>query len=161
MGFLSDLFGKDTNDIRTICDVNLEKYLGTWYEIARLPHSFEKDLENATASYSLRNDGKIQVVNAGVKNGEKKEAKAVAWVPDDKCKGRLLVSFFWPFKGEYKIILLDKDYQYAVVTSDTRNYLWILSRNPEISDELYNELIKFTADKGFDTSKIIKVKQGA
>lgn len=156
MGF----FNKSTKDIPPICGVDLDRYLGTWYEIIRLPHRFEDGLENVTATYKLRNDGKIEVNNAGVKNGEKKTARAVAWVPDKSCSGILYVSFFPPIKAEYKIILLDeKEYQYAVVTGSKRNYLWILSRKPEISSKLYNDLIEFVSSKGFDITKIIRVKQ--
>lgn len=160
MGIISNLFGKSTKDIQAVCNVDLERYLGTWFEIVRLPHSFEKGLENVTATYNLRSDGKIEVINSGVKNGQKKIAKAVAWVPDKKCTGKLLVSFFWPIKSEYKIIFLDKkEYRYAVVTSNTMNYLWILSREPDISRELYDELIEFVSVMGFDITKIIKVIQ--
>jgi apolipoprotein D and lipocalin family protein len=162
MGILRDLFGKSTKDIKPVCNVNLERYLGRWYEIARLPHSFEEGLEYVTATYNSKDNGRIEVINAGMKNGEKKSAKGVAWVPDKNCTGRLLVSFFWPFKSEYKIILLDeKDYQYAVVTSSNMNYLWILSRKPEISSELYDYLVGFAASKGFDTDKLIKVTQSS
>ena len=160
MGILSIIFGKSTKGISPICDVNLKRYLGKWYEIARLPHSFEKDLEKVTAIYTLRSDGKIEVINAGFKNGEKKVAKGVAWIPDKNCTGKLLVSFFRLFKSEYKIILLDEiKYNYAVVTSSKMNYLWILSKKPKINNELYDELISFAALKGFDVTKLIKVTQ--
>ncbi len=149
-----------TKDISPICNVDLKRYLGIWYEIARLPNSFEKDLEYITATYNLRSDGKIEVINSGVKNGEKKLAKGVAWPPDKNCTGKLLVSFFWIFKSQYNIIMLDvKEYSYAVITSNTNNYLWILSRKPQISSELYDNLIKFVSSKGFDVTKIIKVAQ--
>lgn len=102
----------------------------------------------------------IDVTNVGIKNGEKSEAKAIAWIGEKECPGRLFVSFFRPIKSQYNIIKLDeKNYDYAVVTSSSKKYLWILSRTPEISDKLYDDLISFAADKGFDTSKIIKVNQ--
>jgi len=152
--------GKSTKDILPICNIDLKRYLGTWYEIARLPNSFEKGLENITATYNLRSDGKIEVINSGIKNGKKEIAKGVAWIPDKNCTGKLLVSFFWIFKSQYNIILLDEvDYSYSVVTSSTNNYLWILSRKPKISNELYDNLIKFVSSKGFDFAKIIKVTQ--
>ncbi|KJS86264.1 MAG: hypothetical protein JM58_07130 [Peptococcaceae bacterium BICA1-8] len=142
--------------------VNLERYLGTWYEIARFSHTFEKGLDNVTATYNLKSDGKIEVINAGLKNGEKSVAKATAWIPDKSCTGKLLVSFFRPIKSEYKIIKLDEEnYSFAVVTSSSKNYLWILSREPKISDELYNDLISFVSYNGFDISKIIKVNQNS
>lgn len=160
MGILSSLFGKSTKNIQPICNVDLERYAGTWYEIVRLPHSFEEGLHYVTATYNLRSDGKIEVINAGIKDRVTKVAKAVAWVPDKNCTGKLLVSFFWPFRSEYKIILLDeKEYKYAVVTSSTMNYLWILSRETKISNELFDELMEFISSKGFDVSKIINVAQ--
>jgi lipocalin len=160
MGLFSGKPENSTKDIPAICNVNLERYLGTWYEIARFPHSFEKGLENVTATYNLKSDGKIEVINAGFKNGEKSMAKATAWIPDESCTGKLLVSFFRPIKSEYNIIKLDEEnYSYAVITSSTKNYLWILSREPRISDRLYDDLIAYIVANGFDTSKIIKVKQ--
>lgn len=160
MGILSSLLGKSTKNIQPICNVDLKRYVGTWYEIVRLPHSFEEGLQYVTATYNLKSDGKIEVINAGIRDGVNKLAKAIAWVPDKNCTGKLLVSFFWPIKSEYKIILLDeKEYKYAVVTSSTMKYLWILSRETKISDELYNELIEFISSKGFDVSKIINVTQ--
>lgn len=160
MGIFNRKSQNSTKDIPAICNINLERYLGTWYEIARLPHAFEKGLENVTATYNLKSNGKIEVINAGFKNGKKSVAKGTAWIPDEACNGRLLVSFFRPIKSEYKIINLDKDnYSYAVITSGTKNYLWILSREPKISEELYTNLISFVSSKGFDTSKIIRVNQ--
>lgn len=132
---------------------------GFYYHLLRLPHSFEEGLQYVTATYNLQSDGKIEVVNAGIRDGVNKVAKAVAWVPDKNCTGKLLVSFFWPFRSEYKIILLDEKYKYAVVTSSTMNYLWILSRETKISHELFDELMEFISSKGFDVSKIINVAQ--
>ncbi len=160
MGLFSRKSENSTKDIPAICNVDLERYLGRWYEIARLPHSFEKGLENVTATYNLKSDGKIEVINAGFKNGEKSMARATAWIPDKSCTGRLLVSFFRPIKSEYNIIRLDEEnYSYAVITSSTKNYLWILSREPRISAGLYDDLMAYISAKGFDASKIIKVKQ--
>lgn len=156
------IFGKkqSTKDIPAVCQVDLERYLGTWYEIARLPHTFENGLDNVTATYSLRSDGKIDILNAGLKNGKKSEAKGLAWIPDKSCTGKLLVSFFRPIKSEYKIIKLDeKNYSYAVVTSSTKNYLWILSRKPKMDEAQYQELVAFAKSNGFDTSKLIRVEQ--
>jgi apolipoprotein D and lipocalin family protein len=160
MGILNRKRENSTKDIPTICNVDLKRYLGTWYEIARFPHSFEKDLENVTATYNLKGDGKIEVINAGFKNGKKSVAKGTAWIPDESCSGRLLVSFFKPIRSEYKIIKLDeKDYSFAVVTSSKKSCLWILSREPKISQQLFDDLISFVSSKGFDTSKIVRVSQ--
>ena len=159
MGLISSMFAGSTKEISPICDVDLERYLGTWYELARFPHSFEKGLDNVTATYNLRSDGKIDVINSGLKGGERKVANGIAWIPDQKCTGQLLVSFFWLIKSPYKIIRLDaKDYSYAVVTSSTKSYLWFLSRKSAVSDELYNDFVSFADAQGFDVTKIIKVK---
>ena len=156
----SSKFGKSTNDIAPVCNVDIKRYLGTWYEIARFPHFFEAGLEYVTATYNLKSNAKIEVINSGLKNEEKKVVSGEAWIPDMNCTGKLFVRFFWPFKSEYNIILLDeKEYSYSVVTSDSMNYLWILSREPKISKELYDYLIAFVSSKGFDAAKIIKVKQ--
>lgn len=159
MGLLNDIFARSANDIPAICDVDLQRYLGIWYEIARLHHSFEEGLEYVTATYKMRKDGKIEVINAGKKGDKENVAKAVAWVPDRKCTGRLLVSFFWPLRGQYNIIRLADDYSCAVVTGSKMSYLWVLSREPQISDELYDELMQFIASVGFDPAKLIRVKQ--
>ena len=157
MSLLSFFFTKSTKDIVPICDINIKRYLGIWYEIARFPHTFEKGLDNVTATYKFREDGKIQVINSGFKNQKKKETKGVAWIKDPQCTGKLLVSFFWIIKSEYKIIYIDPEYNYAVVTSSTMDYLWILSRKPKIEDVIYNDLVIFAASKGFAIKKLIKV----
>lgn len=155
MSIFSRLFGKSTNNIPSVCTVDIKRYAGTWYEIARLPNNFEKGLKNVTATYNIQSDEKIEVINSGVKNGKKKVARGVAWLRNKNCTGELFVSFFWIFKSEYNIIRLDeKNYSFAVVTSSTMNYLWILSKTPKISNELYNDLISYAASKGFDVSKI-------
>ena len=160
MGILSGLLGKSTKHIPPVCSVDLTRYLGKWYEIARLPHSFEEGLEQVTAEYKLKNDGSIEVINSGYKNGKQNTAKGTAQVADKSCSGILKVSFFKFIKSEYKIIRLDeKDYSFSVVTGSTMKYFWILCRKPEISTELYSELISYAASKGFEVSKIIKVKQ--
>ncbi len=160
MGILSRNPENSTKDIPVICNVDLKRYLGTWYELARFPHTFEKDLENVTATYNLKANGKIEVTNAGFKDRKKSVAKGTAWIPDRSCSGRLLVSLFRPFRAEYKIIKLDEEnYGFAVVTSSNKNYLWILSREPKISQKLFDDLISFASSKGFDTSKIVKVSQ--
>ena len=121
MKIFSSIFKKRDNGIPIICNVDLERYLGKWYEIARFPHSFEKGLENVTATYGLRKNGKIDVTNSGFKNGTRSVAKGVAWVPDKNCTGRLFVSFFKPFKGDYRVIRLDQEnYSYSVIVSKAK-----------------------------------------
>ena len=142
-------------------NLELNKYLGTWYEIARLPNSFEKNLDRVTANYSLKENGDIRVLNRGYKIGssEFKEAEGTAWIPDIKEPAKLKVRFFWPFTGKYWVIELDKDYKYAMVGDPSRDYLWILSRERALSDSVYNNLLKSAEQKGFNTKIIIKVNQ--
>lgn len=161
------LFGcnssKEMVDKPTVPKLDLEKYTGTWYEIARFQHSFEKDLVGVTATYKLRNDGKIDVINAGYKNtldGKYKEAKGIAKRPDPNEPGKLKVSFFLFFYAEYNVLALDtSNYQYALIGSSTPDYLWILSRTPSMDNETYNRLVKKAKDLGYDTSKLFKVPQ--
>lgn len=149
-----------TTKIKTVDNFEIQKYLGTWYEIARLPHRFEKNLQQVTASYSLLENGKIQVLNKGYNTKKQKwsDAKGKAWIPDETKPSELKVSFFWPFAADYRIIYLEDDYSLAIVTSKTFNYFWILSRSPYITDEYYNQLLEKAKIWGFDTERIIKVK---
>jgi apolipoprotein D and lipocalin family protein len=151
----------NTSEIKSVENFELERYLGTWYEIARLPHLFEKDLEEVTATYTLQENGKIEVWNRGfkAKKNKWKDAKGKAWVVDDPKPSELKVSFFWPFSAAYRIIYLEADYSLAIVTSNSFDYFWILSRTPTISDQYYDELIAKAETWGFDTALIIKVKQ--
>ena len=139
-------------------DVN--RYLGTWYEIARLDHSFERGLEKITAHYSLREDGGLRVVNRGYdrKQGEWREAEGKAYFIDDPQTGRLKVSFFGPFYGGYNIIELDHDgYRYALVCGPDTSYLWILARQPDLDRKLVERLVARAASLGFDTRQLIYV----
>ena len=148
-------------DSTTVKNVDLKKYLGTWYEVARFPHSFEKNLEHVTATYSIREDGKIKVVNAGLyPDGKPSRAEGKAYVPNESDSSRLKVSFFWIFYGDYFILELDeKNYTYAMVGSSSENFLWILSRTPEMDEKTYQMLIDSAKRRGYDLSKLIKVKQ--
>jgi apolipoprotein D and lipocalin family protein len=148
--------------LTTVPNVDIMKYSGKWYEIARLPNSFEKGLVCCTAEYSLREDGKISVINTGKEeaSGKAKSVKGKAWVPDKNEPGRLKVQFFWPFAGKYYIFHLDnKKYQYALVGDPSRKYLWMLSRTPQINDSLYLELIEVASKYDFAVEKVIKVRQ--
>ena len=138
--------------------VDLSRYTGTWYEIAKLPAWFEKDCVGVTATYSVRDDGYINVVNRCHKKtlaGSIKEAKGKAWVVDTKTNAKLKVRFFWPFAGDYWIIDLDnKDYQYAVIGDPGRKYFWILSRTPQISGSLLKELLDRAKKQGYNLEKL-------
>ncbi|MDX9771114.1 MAG: lipocalin family protein [Tenuifilaceae bacterium] len=153
---------QNTNELKTVSDVELEKFLGVWYEIARFPHSFERDLVGVTATYSLKKNGNIRVLNQGYKNtldGKVKSAKAFAKIPNPNEPGRLKVYFFWPFGADYLILDLDKDYQWALVGSSSPNYLWILSRSPQMDDGLYKSIVAKAKSLGYDISKLELVPQ--
>jgi lipocalin len=149
--------------IKTVKKVDLVKYSGRWFEIARFDHSFEKGLVCVTADYTLRPDGRINVVNAGRKENDRdriKTASAVAWLPDPKDEGKLKVRFFWPFTGDYWIISLDgKNYEYALIGTNSREYLWILSRKTDIDNATYARLVKYAKELGFETEKLYRVPQ--
>jgi len=152
---------KTSKELVTVKEVDIDKYLGTWYEIARLPNSFEKDMKCVTATYSMKDNGKIKVLNKGFKTTKNKfsTAKGVAWVPNSDFPAQLKVSFFWPFAGNYFIIELDDNYNYALVGDPSRKYLWILSRTPELEESIYNELITIANNNGFETETLIKTEQ--
>lgn len=149
--------------LTTVPDVDINKYTGKWYEIARLPNSFEKGLICVTAEYTLRPDAKITVINEGHREdtpGKISSIKGKAWIPDETEPGRLKVQFFWPFSSGYYIFHLDKEnYQYALVGTPSRKFLWILSRKPVMEEELYRELVRVAKENHFDTDRLIKVKQ--
>lgn len=140
-------------------EFELEKYLGTWYEIARFDHKFERGLENVTATYTLFDNGKIEVLNQGIKNGKNKKAVGKAKITSPETPRKLKVSFFLFFYAPYNILEIDEDYQYALIGSETENYLWILSRTPQIDENLYNELIEKAQIRGYNTNNLIQVKQ--
>jgi apolipoprotein D and lipocalin family protein len=152
---------KVPDGVSPVTEFNINLYLGKWYEIARLDHSFERGLQNVTADYSLRNDGGVNVVNRGYHPEKRKwkQAAGKAYFVDDKSKdGRLKVSFFGPFYGGYNIIILDPDaYSYSVVCGPDKSYLWILSRTPEMDPELLSGLVNQAKNLGFDTDSLIYV----
>jgi apolipoprotein D and lipocalin family protein len=141
----------------------LQRYLGTWHEIARLDHRFERGLSRITATYSVRDDGGVHVVNRGFneKTGEWDEAIGKAYFTGESDVGQLKVSFFGPFYGGYNVIKLDKaNYQYSLVAGPSRDYLWILSRTPELDPVVLDRLVGYAAELGFATDELIFVDQG-
>ena len=143
-----------------VSDFELERYLGTWYEIARLDHSFERGLENVTAQYSLREDGGVRVINKGLKKstGEWSEAEGKAFFVAEPSLGQLKVSFFGPFYGAYNVINLDKEaYQWSLVAGPDTNYLWILSRTPVLDQAVVDQLLAQAKSLGFKTEELIFV----
>jgi apolipoprotein D and lipocalin family protein len=147
------------NDLETVAKVELDKYFGKWYEIARLPAGFQNGCNQTTATYSLQDNGNISVLNECIKNGKYKKAKGTAKVVDKQTGAKLKVTFFWPFYGDYWIIKLGADYNYAVVGTPNRKYLWILSRTPKIEQKLYFELTEFAQSKGFNMNNLILTTQ--
>lgn len=147
--------------ITPVKDFDAQRYLGNWYEIARLEHSSEKGLSDITANYSLLDDGGIKVVNRGydAQKGEWRVAEAKAYPMESPGIGYYKISFFRPFYGSYVIFDLDKtDYQYSFVTGPDRSYLWFLSRTPHVTKDIMDKFIKEADTLGFDTGKLIYVK---
>ena len=149
--------------VKPVQGFDVNRYLGTWYEIARLDHSFERGLQRVTADYSLREDGGVRVINRGYSSqaNEWKVAEGKAYFVNDKDEGYLKVSFFGPFYGSYVIMELDQEhYQYAFVSGPDTSYLWFLSRTPTVQQELIDRFIRRSEQLGFDVDQLIFVEHG-
>ncbi len=161
--FISCKTHKSMIDKTVVKELNIQQYLGKWYEIARYDHSFERGLVGVTAEYSMRDDGKIKVINSGYKNsldGEFSQAEGKAKIPNpEKEPAKLKVAFFLFFYGDYFVMELDKDYQWAIIGSSSDKYLWILSRKPQMDKALYKDLLNRLEKRGYDVSGLIKVEQ--
>ena len=144
-------------DNTPVAELDLGRYLGEWYEIARFDHSFERGIEQAKANYTQNADGTIKVVNSGIKNGKPKTAIGKGKATD--TPGLLRVSFFGPFYADYRVMMIDADYTYALVGSGGANYLWILSRTSVLPDSVKSELVAEAKRRGYDTDQLIWVKQ--
>jgi len=142
--------------LEVVPHVELEKYLGKWYEIAHLPARFQEGCSDTTATYTLSKDGSISVLNECIRNGKVKKAKGKAKVVDKSSGAKLKVTFFRPFYGDYWIIKLGNDYDYAVVGTPNRKYLWILSRTQQMDDNLFSKLVEFVKSKGFNVENLIR-----
>lgn len=148
--------------IEPVSDFDADRYLGTWYEIARFDHSFEEGLTNVVAEYSYNDDGSIKVINRGYspEEGEWQEADGKAWFVGSEDVGHLKVSFFGPFYSSYAVFGLDREnYQYSYVTGYNRDYLWFLSRTPTVSDEALDDFRSAAQAQGFDMDGLIMVDQ--
>lgn len=141
----------------TVPSININRYLGYWYEIARYDHPFERGLTHVMANYTLRDDGRIDVLNTGIKDGRAEDAKAIARTT--QIPGLLKVTFFPPFSSDYRILMVDENYQYALVTGSTKNYLWILSRTPQLDDATLSLILSEAEGRGYDTNRLLWVKQ--
>jgi apolipoprotein D and lipocalin family protein len=151
----------DLPPVQTVAQVELNRYVGKWYEIARFPNRFQRQCESdVTATYALRPDGKIDVLNeCRTPEGRIKKATGTARPADAKGPAsKLKVTFLWPFSGDYWIIALDPEYRWAVVGDPSRKYLWILAREPRISEDLYRDLVGRALAQQFDVGRLVRTK---
>lgn len=148
------------DSIKPVSNLDINHYLGKWYEVARLDHSFERGLEQVSAEYSLREDGGISVINRGFSKSKNswKEAEGKAYFVNHHTEGYLKVSFFGPFYGSYVIFELDKNYQYAFVSGPNLDYLWLLSRTPMVAPDVLDKFVSMSQQYGFKTQNIIYVE---
>ena len=149
--------GQLTVDNSVVDSLDLNRYLGDWYEIARFDHSFEQGMDFCKANYTLREDGKIDVLNTGIKDGEPEEAEGIGKLTDTPAL--LRVSFFGPFYSDYRVMMLDSAYQYALIGSGSDDYLWILPRTPKLEDDVKAAILAEAKRRRYDTEKLIWVKQ--
>lgn len=149
-------------DSSPVSEFDVSRYLGKWYEIARFDHSFERDMDNVTAEYVLRDDGMIDVINSGWKDGKYKVADGKAKQPDPAADpGHLAVSFFLFFYNDYNVLMIDDAYQVSLVGSKSPKYLWILSRTPEVSDDVIDAFLEEASLRGYAIDDLIWVDQSA
>ena len=161
-GFLLGGCSMAPDNVKPVSGFELDRYLGTWYEVARLDHRFERGMSHVTATYSLREDGGVAVTNRGFDTGKQEweTATGKAYFVGEPDIGQLKVSFFGPFYGGYNIVELDKeDYQYSLVVGPSTDYLWVLSRTPEIDPEILTRLVATADNLGFPVDELIYVDQ--
>jgi apolipoprotein D and lipocalin family protein len=152
----------ESEPLQTVEFVDVDRYLGTWYEIARYPNFFERGCAGVTAEYSLRDDGRIRVVNRcreGSVDGPERVIEGRARIVEPETNAKLKVAFFGPFEGDYWIIELDDAYQWAVVGEPGRRFLWILSRTPTLDEATYEDLMMRVAMQGYDPSRLVLTEQ--
>ncbi len=148
-----------TIDHTTVDNVDLKRYMGRWYEIARYDHSFERDLQYCEAFYALGDEGKISVTNTGINSRTERRKTSYGKAKAGDAPGQLRVSFFWIFYSDYNILALDEDYEWALVGSKSPKYLWILARTRHIDSATKNNILAIAQSRGYDTSKLIWVRQ--
>lgn len=151
-----------TPALEVVPHVDIDRYTGTWYEIARYPHKFQKGCTGSRATYTLRDDGKLSVLNECYEESDKgklRSAKGKAWIVDTNTNAKLKVSFFWPFSGDYWIIDLGRNYEYAVIGHPARKYLWILSRTQVMDESVYEGILKRLKEQHYDSSRLIRTQQ--
>ncbi len=148
--------------LNVVSFVDITRYTGTWYEIARYPHKFQKGCIDSKATYTLRDDGKLSVLNECFEDPDRskiRSAKGKAWIVDSTTNAKLKVSFFWPFSGDYWIGDLGKDYDYAVIGHPDRKYLWILNRTQEMDASVYEGILHRLQAQHYDTSRLKRTQQ--
>ncbi len=161
MGLTSCSTTSNTLNTSTVPELDIQRYMGRWYEIARFDHPFERGLEGCTADYELQDDGMVKVTNSGYKGsleGKFKQSVGKARRPDDKVPGQLEVSFFMNFYAQYNVMELSPDYSYVLVGSKTDKYLWILSRTPQMKEKDLDYLLMRAKIRGYDTDNLIWVR---
>ncbi len=162
MSLLSIFSSPATTGVKVTGYVDLKRYSGTWYEIARFPNSFERGLKCVTATYTLRDDGRITILNKGHKIENPslvKQSQGIAWVPDKAYLAKLKIRFFWPFSGDYWILALDPSYRFVLVGDPSLKYLWVLSRTKTMEHADYKKLLDIAKENGFDISRMMLVEQ--
>ncbi len=149
--------------VEPVGNFDLDRYLGKWYEVARLDHRFERGLSEVTAEYSLRPDGQVRVMNSGysAKSGQRERAEGRAKFAGESDVAYLKVSFFGPFFGSYVVFELDPDYQHAFIAGNTTDYLWLLAREPVVDAAVRERFIQRAGELGFNTDELIWVEHGA
>jgi apolipoprotein D and lipocalin family protein len=154
------MMAESNSPLETVPHVDLKRYAGRWYEIARYPNRFERKCDHdVTAEYSAKENGDIRVVNTCLtKSGGTEKSEGTAKIVDASTNAKLKVTFFWPFYGKYWIIELGDDYQYAVVGEPSRHYLWILSRTPSLPDSTYQKILSQLPAKGYDPHQLIRTQ---
>ncbi|MFS1564405.1 MAG: lipocalin family protein [Candidatus Arsenophonus phytopathogenicus] len=147
--------------VRAVKNFSIDRYLGTWYEVARLDNRFERGLDHITATYALNPDGSLKVINQGFSATQQQWRRSIgkAQFLDSPHRAALKVSFFWPFYGGYHVIALDPEYRYALVAGPSRNYLWLLSRTPKLDNEETESLLKIARELDYPADNLIWVKQ--
>jgi len=150
--------GNEDSDLKTVENVEVERYMGKWYDVASFPQRFQKNCKCTTAEYELIDDETVKVFNRCIdtKTGKVKDITGKAFIADKSTNAKLKVQFFWPFKGNYWIIELAEDYSYAVVSEPGKDYLWILSRTPQMPEAQLQGIINRLKEKGFDTDRIVR-----
>jgi apolipoprotein D and lipocalin family protein len=152
--------GRQPPPLDVVPAVDLSRYIGRWYEIASFPQRFQKGCTDSRAEYRILPDGDVEVLNSCLRDEKVDTAKGKAWVVETTTNAKLKVSFFWPFRGDYWIIDLGKDYEYAVVSAPSMKYLWILSRTPQIDEQRYQGIVTRLKDRGFDVARLNRTPQG-